>query len=243
MTPGTYRMLFVSPKSGATRFTVTVPASGAAQTVAVGDTTNLAAAAAGASVISATAGSLNAEALIDGTEATNWGGVTAENVDVSRPTVAVDLAGATSIIDRVQVSAMLVPAPGQRQRPVPLAADPDSGSRFTALRTLRHRRLHDLVQRRQRASGSGSTPRPPTRFPAVRPRPVAPDLTLRSFALPSPVQAAAVRLVTLENQCTGFAGYAGEQDADPTHDTDCATASDRGTIVHAAELQVFGAPQ
>jgi len=40
---------------------------------------------------------------------------------------------------------------------------------------------------------------------------------------------------------TGFAGYAGEQDADPLNDTDCASASDRGTIVHAAELQVFSA--
>ena len=29
--------------------------------------------------------------------------------------------------------------------------------------------------------------------------------------------------------------FAGEQDDDPLNDTDCATASDRGTIVHAAE--------
>ena len=48
-----------------------------------------------------------------------------------------------------------------------------------------------------------------------------------------------MRLVTLENQCTGYAGYAGEQDTDPANATDCKTASDRGTIVHAAELQVF----
>ena len=46
-------------------------------------------------------------------------------------------------------------------------------------------------------------------------------------------------LVTLENQCTGYEGYAGEQDTDPTNATDCKTASDRGTIVHAAELQVY----
>jgi hypothetical protein len=58
----------------------------------------------------------------------------------------------------------------------------------------------------------------------------------------APVQAAAVRLVALQNQCTGQAKYSGEQDADPTNDTDCKTASDRGTIVHAAELQVFGDP-
>ncbi len=43
----------------------------------------------------------------------------------------------------------------------------------------------------------------------------------------------------LENQCTGYAGYAGEQDSDPSDPTDCKSGSDRGTIVHAAELQVF----
>ncbi|UUZ58421.1 hypothetical protein [Nocardioides sp. B-3] len=52
-------------------------------------------------------------------------------------------------------------------------------------------------------------------------------------------QAAAARLVTLHNQCTGQTGYAGELDNDPLNDTDCKTASDRGTIVHAAELRVF----
>jgi hypothetical protein len=67
---------------------------------------------------------------------------------------------------------------------------------------------------------------------------VAPNLTLRSFEVPA-TRAAAVRLVALENQCTGFAGYAGEQDADPSNATDCKTASDRGSIVHAAELQVY----
>ena len=49
------------------------------------DGLNLASAAAGATVIGATEGSLNPEHLIDGTEATNWGGVTADNVDVSNP--------------------------------------------------------------------------------------------------------------------------------------------------------------
>lgn len=71
----------------------------------------------------------------------------------------------------------------------------------------------------------------------MRPRPVAPNLTLRAFTVPA-TRAAAVRLVVLENQCTGFAGYAGEQDNDPINDTDCKTGSDRGAIVHAAELQV-----
>ena len=39
---------------------------------------------------------------------------------------------------------------------------------------------------------------------------------------------------------TPYAGYAGEQDADPLTTTDRKTGSDRGTIVHAAELQVLG---
>ena len=95
---------------------------------------NLATAAAGATVIGATDGSLNPEALIDGTEATNWGGVTAANVDESNPSVAVDLAGDVSTVKRVQVSAYLTPAPAS-PTDIPLAQDdPDSGSRFTALR-------------------------------------------------------------------------------------------------------------
>jgi hypothetical protein len=67
---------------------------------------------------------------------------------------------------------------------------------------------------------------------------VAPNLTFRTFSF-APVQAQQVRLVALENQCTGFKGYAGEQDNDPINNTDCKSASDRGTIVHAAELEVF----
>ena len=61
---------------------------------------------------------------------------------------------------------------------------------------------------------------------------------MSSFDVPD-TRAAAIRIVALENQCTGFAGYAGDQDADPLNDTDCKSGSDRGSIVHASELQVF----
>ena len=57
-------------------------------------------------MIDATEGSRNAESLIDGTEETNWGGVTTDNVDASHPSVAVDLAGGKHTVRRVQVSAM-----------------------------------------------------------------------------------------------------------------------------------------
>ncbi|VXB23001.1 M36 family metallopeptidase [Nocardioides sp. AX2bis] len=238
MAPGTYRMLHVSPKGGFQRFSLKV---GAGQRVvrALGDRTNLASSAAGAEVIEASAGSLNADLLIDGTEATNWGGVTETNVDESRPYVSVDLAGGRSTVRRVQVSAMLTPA-ATGDDGLPLAQvdeDPDSGSRFTALRRFAIEACvracdTDGATWKRVFTSKGDA------FPGRQPRPVAPDLTMRSFAVPA-TTASALRLVTLENQCTGFAGYAGEQDEDPLNDTDCATASDRGTIVHASELQAF----
>ncbi|GAB6986125.1 M36 family metallopeptidase [Nocardioides pyridinolyticus] len=237
MTPGTYEMLAVSKKRGFKRFHLTVKA-GQRTVVQLRMPKNLAAKANGAKVIGATEGSLNAVSLIDGTEATNWGGVTAENVDASKPSVAVDLAGGVHTVRRVQVSAMLTPAAADPSE-IPFARepDPDSDSRFTALRKF-------ALEACVKACGSDKAvwkrfyTSPGNAFPALRPRPVAPNLTLRSFAVPS-TKAAAIRLVVLENQCTGFAGYAGEQDNDPSNATDCATASDRGTIVHAAELQVY----
>lgn len=237
-TPGTYDMLAVSPDRGLTRWTMKVLADGAARTETVGDVVNLASSAAGGSVIGATAGSLNAEALIDGTEATNWGGVTAAQVDESHPSVAVDLTGDVSTVRRVQVSAYLTPAPAS-PTDIPLAQDdPDSGSRFTAMRQFA------LEACTADCASDGATwtrfyTSPSDAFPSALPRPVAPTLNMREFDVPD-TEAAAVRLVTLENQCTGQAAYAGQQTASSTVLTDCKEGSDRGTIVHAAELQVFG---
>ncbi|WP_309648624.1 M36 family metallopeptidase [Nocardioides sp.] len=234
MTPGRYRMLFVSKTRGFTRFTLTVKPGRSSYRIA--DRTNLAAKAAGAKVIRSTPGSRNPGFLIDGTEKTNWGGVTTANVDASKPFVAVDLAGGVRTIRRVQVSAYLTPAPASGTE-LPFAADPDSGSRFTALRRFAIETCVKACSKPSAVWKRAFTSKGDA-FPSRRPRPVAPDLNLRSFSIGA-TKAAAVRLVVLENQCTGFAGYAGEQDADPLNDTDCKTASDRGTIVHAAELQVF----
>ncbi len=226
-TPGTYNALLVSPRHGARRFRFTVTGE-RARTVTLRTTPNLAARASGGQVIGSTPGSRNPQSLIDGTEGTNWGGVTAVNVDTSRPRVSVDLAGGIHTIRTVNVSAMLNPA---------IASDEDSGSRFTALRSfaleacVARCSLPTATWRRFYTSRANA-------FPAVRPRPTAPNLNLRTFSV-RPTRAAALRLVVLENQCTGFAGYAGEQDNDPTNATDCKTASDRGTIVHVAELQAF----
>ena len=240
-TPGTYRMLYVSKKTGFKRFTLKVT-SGRKKVVRIKTRKNLAARASGAKVIGATRGSLNPNFLIDGTEQTNWGGVSKKNVDASHPFVSVDLAGKVHIIRSVQVSAYLTPAPPGPLDAVPLLRgsdpDPDSGSRFTALRRFA---VESCVRAcsSKRATWKRIFTSKAKAFPAVRPRPVAPNLTLRTFKV-KPSRAAALRLVVLENQCTGFAGYAGELDSDPTNDTDCKSASDRGTVVHAAEFQAYG---
>jgi hypothetical protein len=243
-TPGRYRMTYVSPKTGFKRFTLKVSGKKGAKgrfriVKRIRTSKNFAAAANGGKVLASTPGSRNPGFLIDGTEATNWGGVTEGDVDTTHPSVSVDLAGKRKVrINRIQVSAMLNPAPAEPEA-VPLAADPDSGSRFTALRSFA---LEVCVKKCGSASAKWRRVyvSKDDAFPAVGPRPVAPDLILRSFKLRKAVKAVAVRLVTLDNQCTGAPAYAGEQDEDPTAVSDCKAGSDRGTIVHAAELQVFG---
>ncbi|MCF6379669.1 M36 family metallopeptidase [Nocardioides KLBMP 9356] len=243
-TPGTYDMVAVSPDRGFTRWTMTVLPDGQARTETLGDVVNLASAAAGGSVIGSTDGSLNPEALIDGTEQTNWGGVTEAQVDESNPSVAVDLAGGVQTVRRVQVSAYLTPAPASATD-VPLAQDdPDSGSRFTALRQFALEACTASCDSPD-ATWTRFYTSPADAFPSGLPRPVAPTLNMREFDVPD-TEAAAVRLVTLENQCTGQEAYAGDQTASAASGlptavaTDCKTGSDRGTIVHASELQVFG---
>lgn len=245
-TPGVYRMTFVSPTRGFRRFILTVADNGLAFGQRIDDNAvNVASALNGASVLTGatTAGSLNAVSLIDGTESTNWGAQSATNIDDGvNPSVAVGLAGGLQTISSAKVSALLRPGPVDPNA-LPLLvdgaqADPDptSGSRFTALRKFALQvctvGCSDPVNYTTFFTSADDA------FPGDVPRPVASDQTMRTFRF-APVQAAAVRLVALENQCTGQAKYAGDQDNDPSNSTDCKTASDRGTFVHAAELQVF----
>ena len=165
-----------------------------------------------------------------------------DSVDTTSPWVAVDLAGTTArTISSVRVSAMLHPAPPGPTDGLPLVVgsddDPDSGARFTALR-----RFAVEVCTTGCSAANATWKRiytsPADAFPAVAPRPVAPNLTLRTFDVPD-TTASAVRLVALENQCTGTPAYAGEQDNDPVNDTDCKAGSDADLSVRAAELEVF----
>jgi len=232
LAPGTYPLLFQGKGTGMHRGRLTVKA-GQRVTKVMKVSRNLASKHSGAKVVASSPGSVNATSLIDDTEATNWAGVNeTDSVDAKgkSPYVVVDLAGGRRVVRKVHVSAMLRPAGDD--------ADPDSGSRFTALRKFAIEVCTSGCTT-SRARWKRIYTSPANAFPAVRPRPVAPNLNLRTFDVPD-TRATHVRLVALENQCTGFAGYAGEQDNDPLNDTDCKAASDRDLSVRASELQVFG---
>ena len=79
----------------------------------------------------------------------------------------------------------------------------------------------------------------PTRVPfkGVAPRPVVPDMLWKPFDVPD-TQATHVRLVALDNQCTGAPEYQGDQDpGDPSNNPNCSTSANNNDL-RFAEIQV-----
>jgi hypothetical protein len=65
-----------------------------------------------------------------------------------------------------------------------------------------------------------------------------PNMLIQQFEVDI-TKASHIRLVVLENQCIGNPQYRGEQDNDPSNNTDCVSASDQEQNVRAAELQAM----
>jgi hypothetical protein len=221
---GTYDVLVRAPGYGLRRFGVTVKA-GQALTRSFALTPNVASKSQGAS---AAGDGTNHDDLIDDTESTTWDVTGATGVNVSQPSVTISLAGAKPV-RTVAVSALLDPS------------DPDADEgRFTALRRFKVEVCDGRTANCSLPTGWRALyTSPADAFPSIAPRPLAPDLTLRTFDVPNTV-ATQVRFTALENQCTGGPDYQGEQDNDPLNATDCDTASRKGTSLHAAEFEVFG---
>ncbi len=249
--PGKYRFIAQAPGYGAVRFTRKLR-PGQELVVKVPFRRNLASTHAGAT---ATGDGVNVDSLIDDTEATNWASLQhteatqdkGEGRQVEGRQVTVDLAGGAQRIDRVQVSAALRPA-----NPEDEGGDTRGQSRFSALRSF-----DILVCNARRGSCSDADDfrvayrSADDAFPGVRPRPTAPDLTLRTFRFDR-VKATHVRIQVRDNQCTGGPAYqeATNPDDDPAFNPDCDTAEltpDRALLnppedqVRIAELQVFAA--
>ena len=263
--PGTYRLYVQSPGFGHRRVTVTVKPG--AQTISLPLRRNLASQALGAQA-SGDGGNL---ALInDETETTNWGSIEgaprnpAEAQTVRGKQVTVDLAGGASTVREVQVSAANRPAlctgdtaalgcEASREAPY----DTGGQSRFAALRSFEILTC-DATAGKDCASDSGFTSVRVARdaFPGGTPRPKAPDLTLRSFAV-TPSKATHVRIKVLDNQCTGGQQYtaAANVEGNPLNDPDCTSGFTTAALagapttllslsqkknVRISELQVFG---
>jgi extracellular elastinolytic metalloproteinase len=260
LVPGTYQLLVRAPGFGGHRFTRTF-APGEVVDLDVPLRRNLASRTNG-SVATGDGGNLSA--LIDDTEATNWASVGEGDVRGKQVTVA--LGAGRQRVEEVQVSAALRPllVPEDDEDP---ADDPDEEppydtggqNRFSALRQFEILTCDDTVAGVDCSTDAqfGSIfVSPEDAFPSIRPRPRAPELTLRPFAVPA-TDATHVRIKVLENQCTGNPLYTGEAnpDQDPLNEPDCvegrATAgATGGTLtltqvenVRIAELQVFGAAQ
>ena len=218
--PGTYRFVARGDGFGLARFTAELK-PGQVRDLPVNMPENLASKSSGATASGDGADQTN---LIDDSEATQWTGTGAPAGQ--EVTVRLDPTQPAQQIARVAVSALI--GPGQ--------------NRFSALRqfqvlTCEAKGAVDCSQDSQFTLIYTS---PADAFPSVRPRPRAPELIIRSFDVPK-TKATHIRLRVVSTQCTGFAGYAGEQDNDPRANTDCATAGPAAAAqtTHAAEFEAF----
>jgi extracellular elastinolytic metalloproteinase len=232
MAPGTYELTVNAQGYGFFRFRKTVR-RGETSTFRVRLAQNVASANAGAVATGDTNGANAAaqaatlRALIDDTENTQW--ETPANatgpISVDGKKVTIDLAGTKAVqVRSVQVSAML--RSGQ--------------SRFSALRQFEVWACNsdkancstDAGFTKVYTSGADASP-------GNSPRPVSPNLILRSFDIPN-TKATHLRFVVKTNQCTGGPNFLGEQDADPANPTDCPSAGPAtARFVRAAEFQAF----
>ncbi|MDQ3407013.1 MAG: DUF11 domain-containing protein, partial [Chloroflexota bacterium] len=249
--PGTYDFLVQADGYGMQRVRYTVqPGADPLRVLVVDMPTNWASrsTSVGGNAATISGDGINKNKLIDDTEATNWAALGMNNLVVD-PTVTVDLAGAEAhLVGRVRVSAMLRPRddqdPGDDDEvPGEEVGDTGSQSRFSALREFRI-----LTCNAEAAVADCTTPVEFTQvypvpgspaaveFDAGTPRPLAPNLILEEFEVKDSM-ATHVRLVALENQCTGQAAYHIDDD-DPTNNADCRTSAQVNNL-RAAELQVL----
>jgi extracellular elastinolytic metalloproteinase len=236
MVPGTYEAIIRANGYGAVRVPFTVTRTGRDLRINVRLEPNLASASRGAT---ATGDGINIDKLIDDTEETNWAYLGPADSTVKdagiQVTVRLDPSRAAHDIRRAQVSALLRPP-----NPNDPGGDTGGQNRFTALRqfelwTCRAQGPVDCSQDDQFVRVFVSAE---DAFDAGVPRPLAPNLIMKSFTFPQ-IRASHVRLVVLDNQCTGAPEYAGDQDDDPLNVTDCQAGSPSDQTVRAAELQVF----
>ena len=184
---------------------------------------NLASTAAGATIDGDGDGIGN---IVDGDEGTT--GATPANPSAAQKQYTVDLAGGRQTIRRIQVSALGAPSGGLAR------------NRFQNLRQFKVLTCNakGKVTCADDADYRVTYTSPQDAFPGDVPRPVAPELKMRSFDIPQ-TAATHVRLEVVANQCQGGEQFAGEQDDDPANATDCASAYSGSSVIATTEFQVM----
>jgi extracellular elastinolytic metalloproteinase len=217
--PGTYDLIVQAPGYGIQRFTRTYTAN-QTTTEVFSLQTNRASSTKGATATT-TSGTTPGN-LIDDNEET--GAPIASVTPVAGSVLTVDLAGtAPLMVTSVNVSA---------------AAGPGNSGRFNALRKFEIRTCNGICANPLTDFTNVAFISADDAFPGDVPRPLQPNLNLRSFALTTPVLATHVQLRVVSNQCTGQVKFAGDQDDDPFNNSDC-PASASGSLVRASEFEVF----
>ncbi|GAA4118160.1 hypothetical protein GCM10022415_16720 [Knoellia locipacati] len=182
--------------------------------------TNLASSAAGATV---TGEGVDVPAMIDGDEGSTATTVPAPSAAQKQFTI--DLVGGRQVVRKVQVSAL--PEPGAAGRFQNLRS-------FTVLACdAKGRVLCDKDADFRPVFTSA-----PDAFPGAAPRPVAPELKMRTFDIPQ-TAATHLRFALDTNQCQGGPQFQGEQDEDPNNATDCTTAYAGAQTIAVSEVQVL----
>jgi hypothetical protein len=232
-TPATYEFIVTAPGYGGYRFTREI-APGEDVTLQIPLRRNLASAEHGSEVSAipleggtdgetAATNRGNLRSLVDDTESSNFAYL--REGDVRGKHVTVALGGGAQTVREVAVSAALRPAMGEdpagdgggdgdeNEEEDDPPYDTGGQNRFTALREFAIQAC-DASTGADCASDAGFTTvytSAPDAFPGVRPRPTAPDLTLRTFEIPE-TRATHLRLVVVNNQCTGGPLYTGDAD-------------------------------
>ena len=269
--PGTYDFVIQADGYGLTRITRNFSANETRRTQYLLQT-NVASANNGATI---TGDGANLRNLIDDTERSNFvsgppgsdfNPVATSPAKVPGRQVTVDLAGGRRLIDTVKVSALLRSNANDCQAPEECDPQDLSQNRFSALRQFAIEVCTAGAANQQ--CGNRSTVAGPAdgferifrsaddAFPGAIPRPLSPQLIFQEFDV-ADRRATHVRMVILDNQCTGNEQYHGDQDNDPLVNSDCRTdAADfpfdpeapdeavlvpQDTTVRATELQVFSA--
>lgn len=216
---------------GAMTYTVTAPGMaqrtlsltakpGQVRDLPVSLLTNLASTQAGATV---TGEGVDVPAMADGDEGST--ATTVEQPSAAQKRFTIDLVGGRQVVRKVQVSAL--PEPG-------------AAGRFQNVRQFRiwacdakGRVLCDQDADFREVFTSAADA-----FPGDAPRPVAPELKMRSFDIPQ-TAATHLRVELVTNQCQGGPKFQGEQDNDPGNATDCTTAYAGAQKVAVTEVQVL----